>query len=58
MPTKNGLLPCYRTITTRIDERDFEALSLAVSKSTVNQTEFLRRIIRQYLATNAETPAA
>ncbi len=58
MPVKIGELPCYKAITTRINERDFKALSLAVSKSTVNQTEFLRRIIRQYLATNAETPAA
>lgn len=58
MPAKIGELPCYKAVTTRLDERDFAALSLAVNNLNTNQTEYIRRIIRQHLATNAESPAA
>jgi predicted DNA binding CopG/RHH family protein len=59
MPAKIGELPCYKAVTTRLDERDFEALSLAVSKTNMNQTQYIRRLIRQHLnINNTETPAA
>ncbi len=56
MPPKIGELPCKKTVSTRLDERDCEALNLVVSKSSVNQAEFIRRLIRQCLITNAEPP--
>jgi predicted DNA binding CopG/RHH family protein len=58
MPARIGELPCYKAVTTRLDERDFEALTQAVNNLNTNQTEYIRRIIRQHLATNAESPAA
>mgnify|MGYP001506446745 CR=1 FL=1 len=58
MTAKIGELPCYGVVSTRLNERDFESLKLAVSQSTMNQTEYIRRIIKKHLAANAETPAA
>jgi len=58
MPSKIGELPCYKIATTRLDEQDFKALKLAVYKSNMNQAEYIRRIIRQHLNTNVETPVA
>ncbi len=49
-------LPFSKIVSTRLDERDCEALNLVVSKSSVNQAEFIRRLIRQCLITNAEPP--
>ncbi len=58
MTAKIGELPCYGVVSTRLNERDFEALKLAVRNSSMNQTEYIRRIIRQHLAAKAETPVA
>lgn len=59
MPARIGELPCDKAITTRLNERDFKELSLAARKVNMNQTEFIRQIIRQHLKmNNAETPVA
>lgn len=58
MPAKLGQLLVGEIVTTRINIQDFEALSLAVEKSKTNRTDFLRRMIREHLATKAETPVA
>lgn len=58
MPPKIGELPCKKTVSTRLDERDCEALNLVVSKSDVNQAEFIRRLIRQHLFTIEKPPVA
>ncbi len=58
MRPRIGELPFSKTVSTRLDERDCEAFNSVVSKSAMNQAEFIRRLIRQCLITNAEPPAA
>ncbi len=58
MLAKIGEFPHSRIVSTRVDENLFQALNQAATHSNFNQAELVRRSIRQYLATNVETPAA
>jgi hypothetical protein len=58
MPARIGELPCYKSVTTRLDQQDFEALTLAVRTSAMSQAHFIRYVIRQHLNTKAKPPVA